>query len=389
MKRIAILGSTGSIGKSALDVIEHFPGEFRVIALSTNSNIDLLRGQIKKFHPALVCVNDDAAALKLRFGLSPVVKILSGQDGLREIVQDERIDIVLLAISGSAALEPLLASIEAGRDVALANKEALVMAGSIIMAKAFKKKIKIMPVDSEQSAIWQCLEGEYKNRLKKIYLTASGGPFRKTSLRGLRKVSKDEVLTHPCWKMGKKISVDSATLMNKGFELIEAMYLFDAVPREINILVHPEAIVHSMVEFSDGVVKAQLSITDMRIPIQYALSYPKRLSNCAKAIDFLKLGSLNFEKPDFKKFPCLELAYYAAENQGTLPCVLNAANEISVDEFLKDRLRFIDIPKIIEKVLRKHSNITQPGFNDIKQADAWARQEAYKIIETLGTNTNH
>lgn len=385
MKRIAILGSTGSIGKSALDVIEHFPKEFQVIALSTNSNIGLLRGQIKKFHPALVCVNDNAAALKLRSGLSPVVKILSGQDGLREIVQDKRIDIVLLAISGSAALEPLLASIEAGRDVALANKEALVMAGSIIMGKVVKKKIKIMPIDSEQSAIWQCLEGEYKNKLKKIYLTASGGPFRKTSLQGLRKVSKDEVLSHPCWKMGKKISVDSATLMNKGLELIEAMYLFDAVPRQINILVHPEAIIHSMVEFSDGVVKAQLSVTDMRIPIQYALSYPKRLLNCAKAIDFLKLGSLNFEKPDFKKFPCLELAYYAAENQGTLPCVLNAANEVSVDEFLKNRLRFIDIAKIIEKVLRKHSNITQPGFNDIKQADAWARQEADGIIKTLNT----
>lgn len=387
MKRIAVLGSTGSIGKNALDVIEHFPGEFQVVALSTNSNIDLLHRQIKKFHPAVVCVSDNSAALKLKSGLNPRVKIFTGQDGLREIVQDNRIDIVLLAISGSAALESLLSSIEACRDVALANKEALVMAGSIIMDRAFRKKVKIMPIDSEQSAIWQCMEGESKNRLKKIYLTASGGPFRKISRQGLRDVSKNQVLNHPRWKMGEKISVDSATFMNKGLELIEAMYLFDASPDQINILIHPEAIIHSMVEFNDGVIKAQLSVTDMRIPIQYALSYPKRLLNCAKTIDFYNLRNLSFEQPDFKKFPCLELAYYAAGNQGSFPCVLNAANEVSVDEFLKNRVRFIDIAKVIEKVLRKHKNIIQPNLNDVKQADAWARQEAYNIIKTL--NTKH
>lgn len=389
MKRIAVLGSTGSIGKNALDVIEHFPEDFQVVALSTNSNIGLLHGQIEKFRPARVCVSDNSAALKLKAGLNSRIKILTGQDGLSEIVRDKRIDIVLLAISGSAALDVLLASVEAGQDIALANKEALVMAGSLIMRKALRKKIKIMPIDSEQSAIWQCLEGEGKNRLRKIYLTASGGPLRKISHRGLRNVSKKQVLNHPRWKMGEKISVDSATLMNKGLELLEAMYLFDAIPGQIDILVHPEAIIHSMVEFNDGVVKAQLSVTDMRIPIQYALSYPDRFSNCVKGIDFYKLRSLNFEPPDFRKFPCLELAYYAARNQGSFPCVLNAVNEVSVEEFLKDRLRFIDIAKIIEKVLRKHQNIIQPGLNDIKQADAWAREEAYKIIKTLNTDTKH
>jgi 1-deoxy-D-xylulose-5-phosphate reductoisomerase len=257
------------------------------------------------------------------------------------------------------------------------------MAGPIIMLKAKNKKIKIIPIDSEQSAIWQCLDGQGRNRLKNIYLTASGGPFRLKAAKELKMVSIAEVLRHPRWKMGKKISVDSATLMNKGLELLEAMYLFNIGPDKIKILVHPEAIIHSMVEFIDGVIMAQLSVTDMRIPIQYALSYPERLPGNLAGIDFYKLRKLNFQKPDFNKFPCLALAYRVAKASGTLPCVLNAANEICVDEFLKRRLDFISIATVIRKTIDRHRNIADPGLDDILATDAWARRETYKIIAHL------
>lgn len=383
MKRIAVLGSTGSIGISALNVIKSLPLELEVFALTANTNTVLLEKQIKQFAPFSVAVGESAAASRLKHFSGGKARVFSAEAGLCEIVRDKRIDIVLLAISGRAALEPLLAAIEAGHDIALANKEALVMAGPLIMERARRKNVRILPVDSEQSAIWQCLNGERRSDLRSIYLTASGGPFRKTPLKNLSMVRAKDVLRHPRWKMGKKITVDSATLMNKGLELIEAMHLFDVGPDKIKVVIHPEAIVHSMVEFKDGVVIAQLSETDMRIPIQYALLYPERVANKIKPMDLFKIRSLNFEKPDFKKFPCLGLAYKAAKEQGTLPCVLNAANEESVREFLRGKINFLDICNAVEKVISKHKNVLKPSLNDIKEADLWARRQAQTAIKEI------
>ncbi|MEK6727477.1 MAG: 1-deoxy-D-xylulose-5-phosphate reductoisomerase [Candidatus Omnitrophota bacterium] len=381
MKNIAVLGSTGSIGLSALEVIRHFPEKFRVIALSTNSNIELFERQIKEFRPEFACVSDTAAGKRLK--AVKKTKIFFGEGGLEKIVQEKNTQEVLLAISGSAALLPLIKAIEANKQIALANKEALVMAGPIIMNMMVNKKASIIPVDSEQSAIWQCLEGHKSANLKSIYLTASGGPFRKTSKKKLEGISLAEVLKHPKWKMGRKITVDSATLMNKGLELLETMFLFNVQSEKIKILIHPEAIIHSMVEFIDGVVIAQLSATDMRIPIQYALSYPERFANSLPTVDFYKLKELHFEKPDFKKFPCLKLALQVAAELGTKPAVLNAANEVSVREFLNRRINFVDIPRIIERVLGSHRNKLKPDLADIIDADSWARLESYKTIGEL------
>jgi 1-deoxy-D-xylulose-5-phosphate reductoisomerase len=383
MKRIAILGSTGSIGQNALDVIRLLDHEFRVVALSTNTNADLLYRQIKAFHPELACIKDIAAGQGLRAKLNAKVKLFQGDDGLREMLEKVKADEVVLAISGACALQPLLQVIDAGIDVALANKEAMVMAGPIIMQKAKARKVKIMPVDSELSAIWQCLENQDKNRLKKIYLTASGGPFRNNKFLRCKNISVRQVLNHPRWKMGRKITVDSATLMNKGLEVLETMFLFNIELEKIKVLIHPEAIIHSMVEFIDGVVLAQLSATDMRVPIQYALSYPKRMPSEVSGLDFYKLKKFNFAKPDFKRFPCLELAYRAAEEKGTFPCVLNAANEVCVGEFLHERLSFMSIPKVARMVLDRHKNTTNPNLEDIREADAWARREAYGVIAKL------
>ena len=377
MKRIAILGSTGSIGRNTLEVIKHHPDKFKVVALSANSNIGLLRKQIDEFKPALIGFSDAAAAGRLK---DPKVKLFSGSLGLQELVRDKRIDEVVVAVSGSSALLPLLSALDCGKQIALANKEALVMAGSIIMRLSAKKKAKIIPVDSEQSAIWQCLDNQRDIEVKNIYLTASGGPFKDISIKKLENISVAAVLKHPRWSMGKKISVDSASLMNKGLEFLEAMFLFGAPPEKIKVLIHPESIVHSMVEFQDGVVIAQLSATDMRIPIQYALTYPQRLTNSLPSIDFYKLKQLHFAKPDENKFPCLGLAYRAARELGTVPAVLNAANEASVECFLKEKISFLSIPKVIEKVLDKHQKKDNPGLNDILEADSWARQEAYEVI---------
>jgi 1-deoxy-D-xylulose-5-phosphate reductoisomerase len=384
MKRIAILGSTGSIGRNTLDVIKRFPGKFRVAALTAHSNIDILLRQIKVFCPEFVCVADKEAGVKLKSRLGRKVKLLAGEVGLTEIAGHKGIDKVVLAITGAGALRPLLAAIDSGKEVALANKESLVMAGSIVMPRALKKKAKIIPIDSEQSAIWQCLAGEDKDGLRAIHLTASGGPLRELGRDRLKDVSVEEVLRHPRWKMGKKITVDSATLMNKGLEVIEAMHLFGVGPEKIKVVIHPEAIIHSMVEFVDGSIIAQLSVTDMRIPIQYALSYPDRLANNLSGVDFYKLRRLNFQKPDFGRFPCLRLAYRAAHDGGTAPCVLNAANEVCVEEFLQNRLKFISLPKIIERVLGKHHNIGNPCLNDIYHADGWAREKAKSIIRRMG-----
>lgn len=381
MKSIAVFGSTGSIGQSTLSVLSALKKEFRLAALTANSNIGLLSKQVKAFKPWLVCVKDGQLALKLRAMLGrSKVNILVGEAGLEEIAGRKGIDQAVMAISGSGALKPLLRAIASGKSIALANKEALVMAGSIIMQKATRRGAQIIPIDSEQSAIWQCLDGEDKSKISAIYLTASGGPLRRSSQKELKGISVAKVLKHPRWRMGRKISVDSATLMNKGLELLEAMYLFDTLPEKIRVLIHPQAIVHSMVEFIDGVVMAQLSVTDMRVPIQYALSYPGRFPASFKPLDFYRLKSLDFEAPDFRKFPCLGLAYRVAKEGGTMPSVMNAADEVSVSEFLRGRIGFLAIAKVIEKVLSRHSNKANPGLGDILEADRWAREEVLRSI---------
>lgn len=380
MKRIAVLGSTGSIGRNTLEVIKNFPDRFCVTALSANSNIACLQRQIKLFRPKFVSVCDQKAALRLKSKVGSSVKILSGEEGLAYLCGLGGVDEVVLAISGIAALRPLLAAIDSAKTVAMANKEALVAAGPLVMRRANSRGVKIIPIDSEQSAIWQCLGAEDISRVENIYLTASGGPFARASAKRMKKISLPEVLRHPRWRMGKKITVDSATLMNKGLEVIEAMFLFGVGPGKIKVLIHPQAIIHSMVEFVDGVVMAQLSVTDMRIPIQYAISYPRRLPNRLGAIDFYKLKELHFDRPDTKRFPCLRLAYEAARELGTAPCALNAANEISVREFLRGKLDFLGIPRVIERVMNRHRNKINPGLEDILETDNRAREEAIRTI---------
>ncbi len=379
MKKIAVLGSSGSIGQSTLAVARSLKHKFKVVALSVNSDIVKLKQQIDEFHPRLVCVKDKQCAYKLRAGVGPSVKIFCGQDGLSELVKDKQIEQVMFAISGAAALGPLISAICAGKDIALANKEAIVMAGPMIMRLAEIHKVKILPVDSEQSAIWQSLGGQSQANVRRVYLTASGGPLRTLALNKFKQVSIEKVLRHPRWRMGKKITVDSATLMNKGLELLEAMFLFNLGVEKIKILIHPEALIHSMVEFNDGVIMAQLSATDMRIPIQYALSYPERLENSLAGIDFYRLDKLHFAKPDLKKFPSITLAYQAARDLGTMPAVLNAANEESVNNFLNKRIDFLTIPKIVDKVMRVHQKKAEPSLEDIMSADAWAREEAVRL----------
>lgn len=383
MKRIAILGSTGSIGLNALGVIRHLPNEFKVVGLSTNCNVGILSKQINEFRPKVACINDHAAVMGMASSVKSRTRIVTGSQGLREIIQTEEVDLVLIAISGSSALAPLLEAIEAGKTIALANKEALVMAGHLIMEQARKRNVKILPIDSEQSAIWQCLEHADRDKLKQIYLTASGGPFVNVDRKALKDICVSKAVRHPRWKMGRKISVDSATMMNKGLEILEAMALFDVGIDKIKVLIHREAIIHSMVEFVDGVVMAQLSATDMRIPIQYALTYPDRLKANIASIDFAKIGSLHFQRPDLKKFPCLGLAISAATKGGTMPAVLNAANEVSVNEFLRGRLKFTLIPTVISRVLDDHSNNKNATFKNILAADEWARRRATFIIERL------
>ncbi|RJP29726.1 MAG: 1-deoxy-D-xylulose-5-phosphate reductoisomerase [Candidatus Omnitrophota bacterium] len=382
MKKIAVLGSTGSIGKNTLDIIKNFPGEFKAVALSTNSNTDLLYRQIKIFRPEYACVSDEKAAAKLKRLLRPsAVRIFTGADGLDEMAGLSGIDQVMMAISGSAALRPLISAINSAKDIALANKEALVMAGHLVMRMAARKKINICPVDSEQSAIWQCLMGNEMRQVKRLHLTASGGPFRKFSRSQLNKISVEQALKHPCWKMGRKISVDSATLMNKGLEVIEAMHLFGVSADKIKVVIHPEALIHSMVEFLDGIILAQISVTDMRLPIQYALSYPDRLQNGINSqLDFCKIKQFSFYRPDTGKFECLRLAYEAAKAGGSLPVVMNAANETCVNAFINGRIGFLAIPRIIEKVMRKHRLIKDPTLKEIFYSDEWAKAEAQKSL---------
>ena len=379
MKNVAILGSTGSIGVNALKVIEALCDDYRVVALSTLNNVGLLARQVKEFKPKKVVVADPAAALKLKKLDAKRTEVLTGEEGLMEIASDKDIDIVVLAICGAPCLYPLLSAIKAGKHICLANKESIVIAGSIIMALSKKYKATIIPVDSEHSAIFQCLNSSKGSDVNRIYITGSGGPLLNVDKARFKSLSVKDVLNHPKWKMGKKITVDSATLMNKGLEMIEAHHLFGMPFDKIRLLIHPQAVVHSMVEFIDGAIIAQLGVTDMRIPIQYALTYPERAKAAAEMLDFSDIKELNFYSADMEKHPCLSLALGAARLGGTYPAVLNAADEVAVEAFLEKRIRFIDIPDVIEKVLKKHNAIYDPKLDDIIDTDIWAREEAFSL----------
>ncbi len=382
MKRVAVLGSSGSVGQTALKVIKQYGKEFKLEALSVNNNTSGLAAQIAEYRPAKAVIADARAVddFVLSKGISRT-RILRGIEGLEEVASDKDVDIVVIAISGSIALYPLLAAIKAGKKIALANKEALVMAGDIIMRSLEKSGARLIPVDSEQSAIFQCLEGRQNNPVRKLYLTASGGSLYDVPLKDFRALKPEQVLKHPRWNMGKKITVDSATLMNKGLEVIEARWLFDTDVSKIKVVIHRQAIIHSMVEFVDGVVLAQLGVTDMSLPIQYALSYPDRLENKDCYLDFERLESLTFSKVDSGKFPCLGFAYQAAQACGSLPAVMNAANEEAVSGFLEGKIGFVKIPKIVEKVMSIHKLVGSPDLGQILEADKWAREEAKRLIE--------
>lgn len=380
MKKIVVLGSTGSIGINVLKVVERFPQQFRVVALSALNNTDLLARQIRQFKPRYAAI-DAKHICDLRRKISgSKILLFDTRSEIDHLASLPQADIVVLGIEGSAALSPFLAAIRSGKHIAPANKEALVMAGSILMAEAKKYKASIVPVDSEQSAIFQCLQGQDRQGLKRVYLTASGGPLRCASRDQLKRVSIADVLRHPRWRMGRKITVDSATLMNKGLEVIEAMWLFDLAASHIEVLIHPESIVHSMVEFQDGAVMAQLGVTDMRIPIQYALTYPKRSVAPLPAMDFIRQKTLTFLKPDVKKFPALKLCYDVAKNGKTFGSVLNAANEEAVNAFLREKIHFLKVIEIVQKVVAKHRPSSSVTLKNILNADAWAREEARGLI---------
>ncbi|WKV09098.1 1-deoxy-D-xylulose-5-phosphate reductoisomerase [Thermoanaerobacterium sp. CMT5567-10] len=369
MKNIVILGSTGSIGTQTLDVVRK-SNEFRVIGLTCYNNIELMKKQIDEFKPKFVAVKDTTYAKKLKDMIDDSTVILSGEDGINEIASIPDVQTVVVAIEGIAALVPAIKAIEAGHDIALANKECLVTGGHIIKRLVSEKNINILPVDSEHNAIFQCIQSGKKEFVNKLIITASGGPFRGKTVNELKYVTVEEALKHPNWKMGKKITIDSATLMNKGFEVIEAKWLFDIPMNKIEVVVHKESIIHSMVEFIDGSIIAEMATPDMRIPIQYALNFPNRkYIDGVSYLDVTKIGNLSFEKPDINTFRCLRLAYDALKEGGTMTTVLNTADEVAVQLFLKKIISFNDIPYIIEKYMNNHKNIINPELNDIIEVD--------------------
>jgi 1-deoxy-D-xylulose-5-phosphate reductoisomerase len=381
MKSIAILGSTGSIGRSALDVIARHGEGFRVVALTAHRNLGLLRKQIERFRPEVVAVTDAAAASELRATVK--AEVLEGQEGLCRAASWEAADFVLSAIVGSAGLLPTHAAVRAGKAVGLANKEALVIGGEIIMAEAEKTGAAILPVDSEHSAVFQCIEGRDRGQIRGITLTASGGPFVGKTAKELRGVTPVEALNHPNWLMGKKITVDSATLMNKGLEVIEAHHLFGLPPEAIGVLIHPQSIIHSIVEFVDGSSIAHMSVPDMRAAIAYALSWPERLHDVVPPLRFPEVGSLTFRSPDLESFPCLSLAYRALREGGTMPAALNGANEAAVGSFLEGRVGFNDIPAIIEEAMDSHEKTEASSMDSVIEAGLWAGRKAAELIASL------
>lgn len=391
-KKLSILGSTGSIGVSTLQIVERFPEFFEVVGLAAGQNRILLEEQIEKFRPKVVSLSDNDAAEELR-KKSPGLEALSGTEGLIRVATFPEVDMVVSALVGAVGLIPTVSAIRAGKDIALANKETLVMAGDIVMKEADERGIKILPVDSEHSAIFQCLQGHRHEDIKRLILTASGGPFVNLPSSMLKKVTPEDALKHPNWKMGSKITIDSATLMNKGLEVIEAHYLFGIDIDRIQILLHPQSVIHSAVEFRDGSVIAQMSIPDMKGPISYALSYPERLESDLPSLDLAAVGNLTFMEPDYEKFPCLVLAYTAIREGGTMPAVLSASNEVAVESFLEKKVEFMDIPVIIKETMDAHKIAgayhdvgawhAKPLLDEILSADRWARDEAINKVQNI------
>ena len=374
---IAILGSTGSIGTQALDVVRDQRDALHVEVLSAHSNADLLIAQALEFKPNVVVIGDDAKWKQVNDALFDAgIKVYSGAEALEQVVEVDGIDMVLTAMVGAAGLKPTLRAIDAGKHIALANKETLVVAGELVMGAARRKGVDIHPVDSEHSAIYQCLAGEFHNPIEKVILTASGGPFRGRTLDSLQGVTKADALKHPNWDMGAKITIDSASLMNKGLEVIEARWLFDVSPDQIDVVVHPQSIVHSCVQFDDGSIKAQLGLPDMKLPIQYALTFPRRLKNEFPRFSFLDYPSLTFEQPDTKTFRNLALAFEALRQGGNAPAILNAANEIAVARFLRDEIEFLDLPRVVEHALERLTHQAKPSLDDLVATDAEARRVA-------------
>jgi 1-deoxy-D-xylulose-5-phosphate reductoisomerase len=384
LKKISILGSTGSIGQSTLSVVEKFPDRFKIVALAAGNNVDILEKQVRQFRPAMASVVSPLAAEDLKkrcAGLN--VRIFSGIEGMIQVAAAEEAQITVSAIVGTAGLVPTLAAIRAGKTIALANKEVLVTAGELVMAECKSRGVRLLPVDSEHSAIFQCLHAGANKDIRKLILTASGGPFRSFSKKDLAKATLAQALKHPNWSMGRKITIDSATLMNKGLEVIEARWLFDMKPERIKVLVHPQSIVHSMVEYADGAVVAQLGMPDMKGPIAYALSYPERLDNVSPALDLARVGTLTFEEPDLGRFPCLAFAFHALDAGGSMPATLSAANEVAVKYFLDGKIGYTDIARVIKATMDAHTPSPIRVVEDALKADLWARQEAEKIIEAV------
>jgi len=385
MKRLSILGSTGSIGTNVLNIVAMFPQKFDVKALAAKKNIGLLARQIEQFHPELVAVFDENRAQKLKGCLPPgtAVDILYGEDGYHAVAAHSSADMTVTAMVGAAGLKPTLAAIDAGKTIALANKETLVMAGDFVMQAAAEKGVAILPIDSEHSAIFQCLQGQRKDDMEKILLTASGGPFLNKPAVEFKDITRDDALKHPNWQMGRKITIDSATLMNKGLEVLEARCLFSVPQQMIEVIIHPQSIIHSMVAYKDGSVIAQLGVPDMKGAIAYALSYPQRLPIQQPLPQFNASQTLSFQEPDLEKFPCLALAFEACESGGTLPAVLNAANEVAVYGFLNQEIAFIDIVPVIRQTMEKHPVVSNPELSDILAADQWGRRCAQEVMEEL------
>jgi len=380
-KHIAILGSTGSIGTQALDVLRKNKDQFELEVLTGNGNADLLIKQALEFEPNAVVIADKTKYKYVSDALFPKgIKVYAGEEGLCQVVEMDSIELVLTALVGYAGLKPTLSAIKAGKQIALANKETLVVAGQIVTALAREKGVNIYPVDSEHSAIFQCMTGEWHNPIEKIYLTASGGPFRGKDKEFLKSVKKEQALKHPNWDMGAKITIDSASLMNKGLEVIEAKWLFNLKPEQIDVIVHPQSIIHSIVQFEDGSMKAQMGLPDMKLPIQYALSFPNRMKADFPRFNFLKYPQLSFEQPDRETFRNLDLAYEGLKQGGNIPCVINAANEIVVDAFLKDKIGFLHMPEIIEACMQKVSYISEPSYEDLVETDNEARLMANRLI---------
>ena len=379
MKRVVLLGSTGSIGTSTVKVVEDLADRLQLIGLAAGNNLELLLEQTRKHQPEIISITDPTKAKELRNLLGISTQVFCGEEGLLKLATFPAADIVLIAIVGTAGLQPALAAIRAGKDIAIASKEILVMAGEIVMSEARKYGVRVLAVDSEHSAIFQCLDGKPPQSVRRLWLTASGGPFRTTPKTEFASITVERALKHPSWVMGRKITIDSATLFNKGLEMIEARWLFDIEMARVNVVVHPQSVVHSMVEFVDGSILAQLSTPDMCLPIQYALTYPDRAASDRVQTNFARLGSLTFEEPDPERFPSLQLARQAGEIGGTMPAVLNAANEVAVEAFANRLISFPQISETVAKTLQTHKVVPHPTLDQILAADAWARQTATKI----------